>query len=95
MNISNPLIYAAPAFIGLILLEASVSELFGDKKLYKAKDFSSSLFIGIGTLVLSTVAKVTVVSLLFMSVYHYFNPLIDGVRMNVLGYQSFGYAWYI
>ena len=95
MNISNPLIYAAPAFLGAILLESSVSQFFGDKKLYKAKDFSASLFIGIGTLVLSTVFKMTVISFLFMTIYEYFNPLVDGIRMNVFGYQSFGYSWYV
>jgi sterol desaturase/sphingolipid hydroxylase (fatty acid hydroxylase superfamily) len=95
MNISNPLIYAAPFFLGLILLEASASEFFGNKKLYMAKDFKASLFIGIGTLVTTTALKVAFISFMFIAVYEYFNPLIDGVRMNVFGYKSFQYEWYI
>jgi len=95
MNISNPLIYAAPVFLGLILLEVGVNQFFGDKKLYKAKDFKASLFIGIGTLVIASFFKVTVISILFIAVYEYFNPLVDGIRMNLFGYQSFGFAWYV
>ena len=32
---------------------------------------------------------------LFNFVYEFFNPLVDGIRMNIMGYESFGYAWYI
>ena len=95
MNISNPLIYAAPAFIGFILVEVGVNHFFGDKKLYKFKDFRASFFLGVSTLVLSTVLKLAIISLMFSSVYEFFNPLVDGVRRNVFGYQSFGYFWYI
>ncbi|MCB0651490.1 MAG: sterol desaturase family protein [Saprospiraceae bacterium] len=95
MDISNPIIYAAPVFIGFIVLEASLSRLFGDKKLYEARDFGASLFIGAGTLVLGSLLKVMVISILFFYVYQFFNPLVDGVRMNIFGYQSFGYAWYV
>ena len=49
MNIYTPLIYAAPVFEVFILPEVIVNQLFGDKKLYKSKDFKASLFIGIGT----------------------------------------------
>jgi hypothetical protein len=49
MNISNPLIYAAPLFLGFILLEVIVNQFFGYKKLCITKDFKASLFIGIGT----------------------------------------------
>ena len=95
MDISNPFIYATPAFLGFIVLEVSVSRFIGDKKLYKGKDFIASLFIGVGTLVLSSVLKVAFISLMFMSVYEYFNPIVDGVRMNIFGYHSFGYVWYV
>lgn len=93
MEISNPLIYAAPAFIGFILLEVSANHILGDKKLYELRDFSASFFLGVGTLVLSTVLKVGIIGLMFSTVYEFFNPLVDGVRRNVLGYQSFGYSW--
>ncbi len=94
MDITNPLLYAAPAFVGFILLEYTTNHFWGDNKLYKTKDFKTSLFIGVGTLVLSSLIKVTLIAFLFSFVYDFFNPMVDGVRMNIMGYQSFGFEWY-
>jgi hypothetical protein len=33
--------------------------------------------------------------LLFTFVYEVFNPEVNGVHTNILGYESFGYVWYV
>lgn len=95
MNLTNPLIYGAPCFIGLILLELAYSKHKGHTKLYKWKDLGSSLFMGIGSVVLSPLAKTISAILIFSFVYEFFNPVVDGVRTNIMGWESFGYAWYL
>ena len=94
MSFANPLIYAAPIFILLIIIEFCSSYFYGDKKLYRLQDFKSSLYIGIGTLIIASILKVTIVGASFIFVYNFFNPVVDGIRTNLLGYKSFGFAWY-
>jgi len=95
MDIVNPLIYASPVFVFLIIVEFCSNYFFGDRRLYEAKDFYASLVIGIGTGIIASVLKVTLIVLLFSTVYNFFNPLVNGIRTNIFGYESFGYAWYV
>ncbi len=95
MEFTNPLVYGVPIFLGLILLELTYSKTHGQKNLYHWKDLTSSLMLGIGSAVLGALVKTIAVILIFNFVYEIFNPVVDGVRRNILGYESFGYAWYI
>ncbi|MHA7941747.1 sterol desaturase family protein [Formosa sp. 3Alg 14/1] len=96
MDFTNPLVYGVPCFLGFIALEFSYSKVFDkDKKdLYKKKDFISSLSLGVGSAVLGALIKTVSVILIFNFAYDLFNPEVNGVRTNIMGYQSFGYAWY-
>lgn len=95
MDFTNPLVYGAPIFLGLILLELTYSKTHDNKDLYKWKDLTSSLMLGIGSAVLGALVKTLAVILIFNFVYEIFNPLVGGVRTNLFGYDSFGYAWYV
>ncbi|MFX0557083.1 sterol desaturase family protein [Maribacter sp. CXY002] len=95
MDLTNPLIYGVPCFIAFILLEITYSYTHGDKDLYVWKDLMASGAMGIGSAILGPLLKVTVLIVVFNFTYELFNPLVDGVRTNIMGYESFGYAWYI
>lgn len=95
MDFTNPLVYGAPAFIAFILLELTYSKTHGDDDLYDWKDFAASSVMGIGSAIIGPLLKVILLVVLFTYAYEFFNPLVDGVRTNIMGYQSFGYAWYV
>jgi sterol desaturase/sphingolipid hydroxylase (fatty acid hydroxylase superfamily) len=95
MDFTNPLVYGVPIFLGLILLELTYSKTHDNKDLYKWKDLTSSLMLGIGSAFLGALVKTAAVILIFNFVYDIFNPVVSGVRTNILGYESFGYAWYV
>lgn len=98
MNFTNPLVYGIPFFLGLILVELAYSKhqkSTKDKKLYEWKDLGASLFMGVGSVVLAPLTKTIAAILLFNFVYEMFNPIVEGVRTNIMGYASFGYAWYV
>lgn len=94
MDITNPLVYGVPCFAALIVFELVFSKLHGEKHLYEWKDLGSSLFMGIGSGLLAPLLKVVSAIVIFNLVYELFNPEVNGVRMNILGYESFGWAWY-
>ncbi len=95
MDFTNPLIYGVPCFLGLILLELTYSKSHDeDKHLYEWKDLGSSFVMGLGSAILSPLAKTISAILIFNVVFELFNPLVDGVRTNIMGWDSFGYAWY-
>lgn len=95
MDFTNPLVYGVPCFLGLILLELSYSKFTKRKDLYNWKDLSSSLAIGTGSAVLAALLKTVTAIVVFVTVYELFNPVVDGVRVNIFGWESFGYAWYV
>ncbi|MDO6516878.1 sterol desaturase family protein [Zobellia uliginosa] len=95
MDLTNPLIYGVPCFIAFILLEITYSHTHGDKDLYVWKDFMASGAMGIGSAILGPLIKVTVLITVFTYTYEFFNPVVDGVRTNIMGYESFGYSWYV
>jgi hypothetical protein len=51
--------------------------------------------MGVGSAILAPLTKTIAAIVLFSFVYDLFNPIADGVRMNIMGYESFGYAWYV
>ena len=95
MDFTNPLIYGAPAFIAFILLELTYSKTHGDDDLYDWKDFAASSAMGIGSAIIGPLLKVILLVVLFEYAYELFNPMVNGVRTNIMGYESFGYAWYV
>ncbi len=95
MDLTNPLIYGVPCFLAFILLELTYSKTHDNEDLYVWKDLMASGAMGIGSAILGPLVKVTVLIVVFNFTYELFNPMVDGVRMNIMGYESFGYAWYI
>ncbi len=95
MDLTNPLIYGVPCFIAFILLEITYSHTHGDDDLYVWKDLMASGAMGVGSAILGPLIKVTVLIVVFNFTYELFNPMVDGVRTNIMGYKSFGYEWYI
>ena len=93
MDLTNPLIYGVPCFIAFILLEITYSHTHDNKDLYNWKDFMASGAMGIGSAILGPLIKLTVLIVVFNWAYEFFNPMVHGVRMNIMGYESFGYAW--
>ncbi|QNK78466.1 sterol desaturase family protein [Winogradskyella undariae] len=96
MDFTNPLVYGVPCFLGLIALELTYSKTSDDKKnLYNWKDLTSSVLLGLGSAVLAALIKTLSIITIFYYADELFNPLVDGVRTNIFGYESFGYAWYV
>ncbi len=95
MDFTNPLIYGVPCFLGLILVELTYSIHNKHDQLYNWKDLAASLTMGVGSTLIAPLIKTVTVILLFNWVYDLFNPMVDGVRQNIMGWESFGYAWYV
>jgi len=95
MDFTNPLVYGVPCFLALIALELTYSKASDNKHLYKWKDLLSSVSLGLGSAVVAALVKTVGMILVFSVAYDIFNPEVNGVRTNIMGYESFGYAWYI
>jgi len=92
MNPTSPLVYGAPVFIALILLEITYSRSHNNKNLYDFKDLGASAFFGIATAIIDPLVKTVSLILVFHYTYEFFNPIVEGVRTNIMGWKSFGYA---
>lgn len=98
MDLTNPLVYGAPAFIAFILAEIAYSHSHDNKELYVWKDFMASGAMGIGSAIIGPLLKVTLLIVVFNWAFELFNPVVDiatGARENILGYKTFGFEWYI
>ncbi len=95
MDFTNPLVYGVPCFIAFILLELTYSKTHGDDDLYEWKDLFASGAMGIGSAIIGPLFKVIFAIVLFTATFEFFNPEVDGIRTNLLGYKSFGYAWWV
>ncbi len=95
MELTNPLVWGTPCFIALVLLELAYSKSHDDKDLYEWKDLFTSSSMGLGAVILAPLLKIISAATIFYLVYEIFNPEVNGVRMNIMGYQSFGWAWYV
>ena len=94
MDFTNPLVYGVPCFLGLILLEFTYSKTHNYKKLYNWKDLKASLFMGVGSAIIAPLIKTISAIVIFNYIFEIFNPEINGVRTNIMGWESFGYTWY-
>ena len=95
MDFTNPLVYGVPVFLGLIALELSYSKVFDNRQLYKWKDLISSVSLGVGSAILGALIKTISIIVVFNFAYDLFNPMVNGIRTNIMGWDSFGYAWYV
>jgi len=101
ISFTNPLVYGVPMFLGLIALELVYSKSTGNKKLYNWKDLLASSSMGFGAMILGAALKVVSAVFIFGVVFDIFNPVVgldaagEEIRRNILGYASFGFAWYI
>ena len=86
MDFTNPLVYGVPVFIAFILVELTYSKTHGDDHLYEWKDLAASGFMGIGSAIIGPLFKVVAAIVLFEYVYEICNPIVDGIRTNILGY---------
>lgn len=91
----NVLAWASPLLILLMVTEFVYSKFKGHKNLYRLKDFLASSAMGFGSMLINTLVKLSYSGIIFISVYEAFNPLVNGVRTNILGYVSFGWGWYM
>lgn len=91
--ILNPIFLAAPVLIALLLIELVYSNIKGQAGLYKLKDFLVSTVMGIGTLFISTFIKFVSPLVIFYVIYNNFNSELNGINLNFLGYESFGWGW--
>ncbi len=98
MDLTNPFVYGAPAFIAFILAEIAYSHSHDNKGLYVWKDFLASGAMGVGSAIIGPLMKITVLIVVFNWAFEFFNPVVDvvtGARKNILGYNTFGFEWYI
>lgn len=93
--VKNPLVWSAPVLLALLIVELVYSKIKGHTNLYKIKDFLASSTMGICSMLVNTLVKLTYSGLIFYLVYDAFNPTFNGMRINILGYNSFGWVWYI
>ncbi|MBK5209168.1 MAG: sterol desaturase family protein [Flavobacteriaceae bacterium] len=95
MNFTNPLVYGVPCFLALILLELTYSKTHNYKNLYHWKDLKASLIMGVGSAIIAALIKTISAIVIFTYAFEIFNPEINGIRTNIMGWESFGYAWYV
>jgi len=89
--ITNPLTYGIAGFVFLIFIEILISRRH-DKELYQWKDFASSVSMGFGAVVLTTIMR-SLPLLLFFPIYEFFNPIVGDTRMNIMGWEAFHFTW--
>lgn len=89
LGITNPLVYALPAFVLLICIELYLS-VKHDRHIYYWKDLAASVSVGLGAGTLAVFTKAASL-LMFFFFFELFKPL----RVSWFGYEHFGWAWYI
>ena len=95
MDFTSPLTYGAPVFLVMILLELVYSKSHDNDDLYDWKDLAASFTMGMVTVPINAAMKFVSALVIFSLVYNLFNPEINGIRTNIMGYQSFGFEWYV
>ena len=78
-------------FVSLIAIEIFFSLRY-DRELYEWKDLAASSSIGIGSAIIAVFTKAATLGFFYL-VYYFFNPEVNGVHTNLLGYTAFGWAW--
>jgi len=93
--------YAGPVFVLMALAEFIYTNSHDDhKEKYHWKDFLTSMSMGAGAGVIKYALKIAfmkvgLAAVLFTFMYNLCNSEVNGVMMNFLGYESFGFAWYV
>ena len=98
LSIVHPLTWGVPCFIALVLLELTYSKHHDDEKhhsLYEWKDLFASTSMGVGAVIIAPLIKFMSAAVIFYATFEFFNPEVNGVRTNIFGWQSFGWAWYV
>ncbi|WP_299759058.1 sterol desaturase family protein [uncultured Pontibacter sp.] len=85
----NPFTYFVPIFVILIAGEAYISYR-EDKELYSFKDSMASTWVGLGAALLNTLTKAYQIGLFFL-----FYKLFEPLRVEFLGYENLGWAWWV
>jgi sterol desaturase/sphingolipid hydroxylase (fatty acid hydroxylase superfamily) len=94
LELVNPMLWAVPCFIALILLELAYSKTHDNEDLYSYKELLASSSMGLGAVIISVLIKFISAAVIFYFIFEIFNPEVGGVRTNIFGYESFGWAWY-
>ena len=89
----NILIWVIPFFFFFILCEY-IATTSHHKHVYKWKDLRASGTFGIGTVLLTPLIKAFITTGLFFLAFEFFNPIKEGNRINIFGYESFEWQWY-
>ena len=89
------MLWAAPFLLAMLIFELVYSRKKGHKNIYSRKDFISSISMFIGASILNPIAKLVYSVALLYFIYDIFNPELNNVRTNILGYESFGWIWYM
>lgn len=95
LELVNPMLWGIPCFLALVLLELAYSKTHDNEELYQWKDLVASFSMGLGSVLISPLIKLASAFSIFYLMYELCNPEVNGVRTNILGYESFGWAWYI
>ena len=83
--ISDFMVYIYPFYLGLIVLEFIFA-----RHLYNLKESLSSLAIALVSSVIAATTKVWALALFFLIF-----EITKEFRLEILGYESFGWAWYV
>ncbi len=90
MDYSTLQLVGGISFVVLIIVELIFSLKY-EPELYDWKDLAASSSMGIGSVFVAIGTKAMTIAL-FFGVYYFFNPEVDGVRTNLLGYSAFGWG---
>jgi len=88
----SPLTWGVPCFVVCVLIELAYSKTHDNKSLYNWKDLTTSSAMGLGAGFLATLLKFVSGAAIFYAVFEIFNPEINGVRTNIMGYETFGWG---
>jgi sterol desaturase/sphingolipid hydroxylase (fatty acid hydroxylase superfamily) len=89
MEIANPLVYAVPFFLTLLVVEFCISRIEG-KKLYDVKDLFASATMGLGAVILGPLTRV-----MSLGLYYYIFEATKGLRLEWFGFEELGWAWWV
>ena len=90
MKMIDPIVYATPVFLILILVEIVIS-VRENESVYQAKDLLTSVYLSIGASLITTFTKIAMLAL-----FIYLHESLSALRQQWLGYSSLpwtGWIW--
>ncbi len=87
-------LWGAGVFALIILIEFLAS-LKTERELYEPKDAAASITMGLVAYFLAFTVTKAGSYWVFWQIYDACNPIVDGARMNWMGYEAFSQAWYV